>query len=85
LLAGLAAVTGNAGWIETGAMAVGVIGMILSAVLTGIFASGDRIRANIYSESSEDRLHRLRFAFHVFALTFPCLVLALVHLYFARA
>ncbi|MBB3108469.1 hypothetical protein FHS18_000497 [Paenibacillus phyllosphaerae] len=34
---------------------IGIVGFVLAAIFNGTFVSGDRQRANFYSETKEDR------------------------------
>jgi hypothetical protein len=47
---------------------VGLISMLASGLFTGAFISGDRIRANFYTELKEDRSKRIQSSNRFFCL-----------------
>jgi Family of unknown function (DUF5316) len=60
---------------------VGLIGMLASGLLTGAFISGDRIRANYYTESKEDRSKRIRTANSLFLFGLPNFAASVVYFF----
>lgn len=70
----ISTVTGN--WKLTGHV-IGIIGLLsigLAGVFAGAFVSGDRMRANRYTESTDDRQRRGRWSTNCVLFALPCLV-----------
>ncbi|WP_164553396.1 DUF5316 domain-containing protein [Brevibacillus marinus] len=62
---------------------IGVVCILLSAIFTGALTSGDRLRANHATETSEDRRIRVNWAFKLALVGLPNLVAAILILLFS--
>lgn len=57
---------------------IGVSSLLLSGILTGSFISGDRARANMSIETTEDRKFRNKYSSLLFLFGLPFLITAII-------
>ncbi|MFS0824199.1 DUF5316 domain-containing protein [Bacillus sp. 1P02SD] len=57
---------------------LGIICFLLAGIVSDSFISGDRARANYYTESKQDRKKRIRYSYLFFLLGAPNLLVAIV-------
>lgn len=62
--------------------AVGLFLLVLSMISSGSMVSGDRMRANFTSETTEERHKRTKLSMRLFFLGLPNIVVAVCFLYF---
>lgn len=62
---------------------IGVIFILLSAIFTGSLTSGDRLRANHATETSEDRRIRVNWAINLALVGLPNLLAAILIIIFS--
>lgn len=59
---------------------IGLVAMLISSLLSGVFINGDRIRGNWTNEDSEDRVYRQARASKFFFFGVPNLLVAITYL-----
>jgi len=57
---------------------LGIICFLLAGIVSDTFVSGDRARANYYTESKKERKTRIRYSYLFFLLGAPNLLVAVV-------
>ncbi|MBE6072709.1 MAG: hypothetical protein E7208_12290 [Clostridium butyricum] len=57
---------------------ISVICLIISGILNGTFINGDKYRANMLSETKEDRNKRINIIEYILIFAFPNIVVALI-------
>ncbi|MGN7472236.1 DUF5316 domain-containing protein [Brevibacillus sp. SAFN-007a] len=78
----LSLVTNDFGWTVKLSGSAGVLCILLSAIFTGSFVSGDRMRANHAIETREDRQIRVKWARNMALIGLPNLLAAIVIVFF---
>jgi ABC-type Fe3+-siderophore transport system permease subunit len=60
---------------------IGVVSILLAAVFSGAFISGDRMRANHATQTSEDRTQKNKWTETLMIFSFPFLLAAIILYY----
>ncbi|MCT6926297.1 MULTISPECIES: DUF5316 family protein [Bacillales] len=60
---------------------IGGILLILTMFFSGVFVNGDRLRANLATESSEQKNRRHRYEEIFLFMSLPCLIVAAIFYY----
>jgi hypothetical protein len=71
-------VTGGLILFQNVTLAIGVIAIILSGLLSGAFVSGDRARANIYMEDNVETKDRWSWSGRLFLFALPLIMGAVI-------
>lgn len=83
-LAGVAAsfIFWDAGMVMTVTSSIGTFFLIMACILSGALVNGDRMRANLATESGEDRTNRNKMTLHSVLLGIPSLLIGLFCYFF---